>query len=57
MLCTFSKNGAIENFEYLNEFEKDVQKCWLYCVLYLLKTERYKKVLKTDSENLMNVYL
>jgi hypothetical protein len=24
--------GVIENFEYLGEFEKDVQECWQYCV-------------------------
>jgi hypothetical protein len=31
--------GVIENFEYLDEFEEDFQKCWLYCVLYLLVVE------------------
>ena len=51
------KQGVIENFEYLGEFEEYFRKCWLYCVLYLLVTERCKKSLKTDYENLVHVYL
>jgi hypothetical protein len=50
------KRGVIENFKYLGEF-RDVQKCWLYCILYLLVIERCKKSLKTDYKNLMYVYL
>jgi hypothetical protein len=39
---------VIENIEYLGKFE-DFQKCWLYCVLYILVIERCKKKnLKTD---------
>jgi hypothetical protein len=37
------KRQVIENFEYLGEFEEYFRKCWLYCVLYLLVTERCKK--------------
>ncbi len=37
--------GVIENCEYLDEFE-DFQKCWLYCILYLLMIERCKKKFK-----------
>jgi hypothetical protein len=50
------KQGVIENFEYLGEFEEYFRKCWLYCVLYLLVIERSKKSLKTDYENLVHVY-
>ncbi len=51
------KQGVIENFEYLGEFEEFFRKCWLSCVLYLLVTERCKKSLITDYENLVHVYL
>ncbi len=37
------KRGVILNFEYLGEFDKDVKKCWLNCVLYLLMIERWNK--------------
>ncbi len=37
------KRGVIENFYYLGKFEQDFRKCWLYFVLYLIVTERYKK--------------
>jgi hypothetical protein len=47
----------IKDFENLGEFEKDFRKCWLYCVWHLLMTERCKKELKTDYENLVHVYL
>jgi hypothetical protein len=40
------KQGVMKNFEYLGEFEKDFEKCWLYCVLYLLVIERWKKKFK-----------
>jgi hypothetical protein len=40
------KQCVIENFEYLGEFEEYFRKCWLYCILYLLVTERCKKKLK-----------
>jgi hypothetical protein len=36
----------IVNFEYPVEFDEDLQKCWLYCVLYLLVIERCKKSYK-----------
>ncbi len=36
----------IKNFEYLGEFEEYFRKCWLYCVLYKLVTERCKKKFK-----------
>ncbi len=43
----FRRNrGVIENFEYLDEFEEDFRKCWLYCVLYLLVDERFKNKFK-----------
>jgi hypothetical protein len=43
----FQRNQeVIENFEYLDEFEKDFRKCWLYCVLYLLVNERFKNMFK-----------
>jgi hypothetical protein len=51
------KRGVIENFEYLGEFVEYFRKCWLYCVLCPLVTERCKKSLKTDDENLVHVYL
>jgi hypothetical protein len=51
------KRRVIENFEYLGEFEEYFRKCRLCCVLYLLVTERCKKSLKTDYENLVHVYL
>ncbi len=51
------KRRVIENFEYLCEFKEYFWKCWLECVLYLLVTERFKKGLKTDYENLVHVYL
>jgi hypothetical protein len=38
------KRGVIENFEYLGEFVEYFRKCWLYCVLNLLLTERGKKI-------------
>jgi hypothetical protein len=38
--------GTIGNFEYLGEFKEYFQKCWLYCVLYPLVTERCKKRFK-----------
>jgi hypothetical protein len=37
------KRGVIENFEYLGEFLEYFRKCSLYCVFYLLVTERCKK--------------
>ncbi len=40
------KRGVIENFEYLGEFKEYFRNCWLYCVLYLLVTERCKKKFK-----------
>ncbi len=40
------KRGVIENFEYLGEFKEYFRKCWLYCILHLLKTERCKKKFK-----------
>ncbi len=40
------ERGVIENFEYLGEFKDYFRKCWLYCVLYLLVTERCKKRFK-----------
>jgi hypothetical protein len=40
------KRRVIENVEYPGEFEEYFQKCWLYCVLYLLVTERCKKKFK-----------
>ncbi len=40
------KWGVIKNFEYLDEFEEYVWKCWVYFVLYLLVTERCKKKFK-----------
>ncbi len=47
MLRAFGeKRGVIENFEYLDEFEEDFRKCWLYCVLYLLVTERCQQKVK-----------
>jgi hypothetical protein len=49
------KRRVIENLEYLGEFEEYFQKCQLYCVLYLLVTERCKKNLKTDYENIVHV--
>ncbi len=51
------KRGVIENFEYLGEFKEYFRKCWLYCVLHLLVTERCKKSLKTNDENLVHVHL
>jgi hypothetical protein len=36
----------IKNFEELGEFEKDFQKCWLYCVWQLLIIEWCKKRVK-----------
>ncbi len=52
------KRRVIKNFEYLGEFEEYFRKCWLYCVLHILVTERCKKKsLKTDYENLVHVYL
>ncbi len=43
----FRRNrGVIENFEYLDEFEEDFWKCWLYCVLSLLVIERCKNMFK-----------
>ncbi len=38
--------GMIENFKYLGEFEEFFRKCWSYCFLYLLVTERCKKQFK-----------
>jgi hypothetical protein len=35
-----------ENLEYLGEVEEYFRKCWLYCVLYILVTERCKKRFK-----------
>ncbi len=40
------KRRVIENFEYLGEIEEYFRKCCLYCVLYLLVTERCKKKFK-----------
>jgi hypothetical protein len=40
------KRQVIENFKYLGEFEEYFRKWWLYCVLYLLVTERCKKKFK-----------
>ncbi len=37
--------GVIEN-RYLDEFEEDLRKCWLYCVLYLIVIERCKNKFK-----------
>jgi hypothetical protein len=37
------KWGVIENFEYLGKFKEYFRKYWLYCVFYLLATERCKK--------------
>ncbi len=37
------KRGMIEHFEYLGEFVEVFQKCWLYCVLYILVIKRCKK--------------
>ncbi len=37
------KRRVIDNFECLSKFEEYFRKCWLYCVLYLLVTERCKK--------------
>jgi hypothetical protein len=56
-LCFRRKWRVIENFKYLGEFEEYFRKCLLYCVLYLLVTERCKKKFKTDYENLVHVYL
>ncbi len=44
------KRRVIKNFEYLGEFEEYFRKWWVYCVLYLLVTERCKKSLKTDMK-------
>jgi hypothetical protein len=44
--CFRRNRGLIENFEYLDEFEEDFQKCWLYCILYLLVIERCKNMFK-----------
>jgi hypothetical protein len=44
--CFRRKRRVIENFEYLGEFEEYFRKCWLYCVLNLLVTERCKKKFK-----------
>ncbi len=39
----FRRNwGAIENLEYMGEFDGDFKKCWLYSILYLLVIERCK---------------
>ncbi len=46
----WQKRGVIENFEYLDEFEEYIQKCWVYFVLYLLVTERCKKKLKNKLQ-------
>jgi hypothetical protein len=51
------KREVIENFEYLCEFEEFFWKCRPHCVLYLLVSERCKKSLKTEYENLVHVYL
>ncbi len=40
------KRGVFENFEFLDEFKEYFRKCWLYCVLCLLVTERCKKMFK-----------
>jgi hypothetical protein len=40
------KRRVIENLDYLGEFEEYFRKCWLYCVLYILVTERCKNNLK-----------
>jgi hypothetical protein len=48
---------VIENFKYLGEFKEYFRKCCLYCNLHLIVTERCKKSLKTDEENLVHVYL
>jgi hypothetical protein len=40
------KRQVIENFEYLGEFEEYFRKYWLYCVFYLLVTERCKNNFK-----------
>ncbi len=44
--CFRQKQRVIKNFEYLGEFEEYFWKCWLYCDLYLLVTERCKKKFK-----------
>jgi hypothetical protein len=49
-LCFRWEREVIESFECLGEFEKDFQKCWIYCVWYLLMTELCKKKLKTNYE-------
>ncbi len=43
------KRGVIENFEYLGELKDYFRKCWLYCVLYLLVTERCKKKVQKQT--------
>jgi hypothetical protein len=40
------KREVIKNFEYLGKFKAYFWKYWLYCVLYLLVTERCKKKFK-----------
>jgi hypothetical protein len=40
------KQGVIENFKYLGEFEDNFCKCFLNCVLCLLMIERCKKKFK-----------
>jgi hypothetical protein len=52
--CFWRKQGVIENFEYMGEFEEDFRKCWLDCVLSI-SVERCKKSLQIDYENLVCV--
>ncbi len=58
MPCVFGQIGEwLKISNMWAEFEEDFGKCWLYCVLYLLVIEGYKKSLQTDYENLVHVYL
>jgi hypothetical protein len=39
----FRRNrGVIENLEFLDKFEEDFQRCWLYCILYVFVIERWQ---------------
>jgi hypothetical protein len=50
------KRRVIENFEYLGEIEEYFRKCWLYCVLYLLVTERCKKKVQKQTMKISCVW-
>ncbi len=46
MLRAFSRNGEWSKTSNIWAKLKNFRKCWLYCVLYLLVTERCKKTFK-----------